>query len=173
LRTSLLLLAVVVFVVAPAAALGVASPSVAPEDNLERAVLEELNLVRLEHGLRSLRANPRLTAAAEHHTQDMVTSGFFSHTSPDGRPAAARIKRFYKPRTARRPWTVAENLIWHEQRLSARAAIAAWLASPGHRENLLKPAFREVGISAVRAHGAPGVFGNRSVVVVTVDFGRR
>ena len=85
---------------------------------------------------------------------------------------AKRIKGFYKPRSARRRWTVGENLIWRAERLSARAAVGAWLASPGHRENLLGP-FREVGISAVRALAAPGVYGHRRVVVLTVDFGAR
>ena len=51
--------------------------------------------------------------------------------------------------------------------------MTAWLVSPGHRENLLGAAFREVGISAVRAVGAPGVYGHRRVVVLTVDFGAR
>lgn len=172
LRTLLPLVAVV-FVAIPAAALGAAEPRIAPADNLEAEVLDELNLVRLEYGRRQLRLHPRLTAAADQHTQEMVTSGFFSHTSADGRPAAARIKSFYRPRTARRPWTVGENLIWKTSRLTARAAVAAWLASPGHRENLLAPAYREVGISAVRALSAPGVYGRRPVVVITVDFGRR
>jgi uncharacterized protein YkwD len=51
--------------------------------------------------------------------------------------------------------------------------VTAWLASPGHRENLLGPKYREVGISAVRAAGAPGVYGGRRIVLLTVDFGAR
>ncbi len=139
----------------------------------ESAVLDELNLVRLEHGLKQLRINPKLTAAADHHSLEMVHSGYFAHKSPDGGHFASRIKDFYKPRAVRQKWRVGENLIWSEQRLSARAAVSAWLASPGHRENLLGHAFREVGISAVRAVGAPGVFGGRRIVLLTVDFGAR
>ena len=136
-------------------------------------MLAELNLVHLEHGLKQLRINRKLTAAADHHSLEMVRSGYFGHESADGSPFARRIKAFYRPRSARRPWTVGENLIWHEQRLDARAAVSAWLASHGHRENLLGQAFREVGISAVRAVGAPGVFGGRRIVLLTVDFGAR
>jgi uncharacterized protein YkwD len=153
--------------------MGADGPRVAAEDRLESAVLAELNLVRLEHGLKQLRANPKLTAAADHHSLEMVRSGYFGHESADGSHFAKRIKAFYQPRTARRPWTVGENLIWQAPRLTARAAVVSWLASPGHRENLLESAFREVGVSAVRARGAPGVYGNRSVVVLTVDFGAR
>ena len=145
----------------------------APADRLESAVLDELNLVRLEHGLRQLRLSPSLTEAADNHSLAMVKAGYFAHESPDGSHFARRIKRLLQAAAARRKWRVGENLIWRTDRLTARAAVAAWLASPGHRENLLGPKFREVGISAVRALGAPGVYGHRCVVVLTVDFGAR
>ena len=154
-------------------ALGAGALNVVPADELESAVLAELNVVRVEHGLRPLRLNHRLTAAADAHSREMVLSGYFGHESADGSGFASRIKDYYEPRAARRTWTVGENLIWQERRLTARAAVTSWLASPGHRENLLEPAFREVGISAVRATAAPGVYGKRRVVVLTVDFGAR
>ena len=166
-------LAVVLAFLVPAVAFAADGPHVAPADRLESAVLDELNLVRLEHGLRQLRLSPNLTEAADHHSLAMVRAGYFAHESPDGSHFANRIKNFYKPRAAGRQWRVGENLIWRTDRLTARAAVAAWLASPGHRENLLGRKFREVGISAVRAVGAPGVYGHRSVVVLTVDFGAR
>ncbi len=156
----------------PAMALAAAGPQVSPADRLEAAVLDELNLVRLENGRSQLRLNPRLTAAADSHTLEMVLSGYFGHESADGSHFARRLKGFYRPHS-RRAWRVGENLIWQTERLSARAAVAAWLASPGHRDNLLKSDFREVGIAALRAEGAPGVYGNRRVVVLTVDFGAR
>ncbi|HEU0304953.1 MAG TPA: CAP domain-containing protein [Gaiellaceae bacterium] len=156
--------------VAPGIAAGPAN--VAHADELEAAVLEELNLVRLEHGLRPLRLSPGLTAAAEFHSLDMVRVGFFGHESADGRDFAARIRSFYRPRPRGGLWTVGENMAWQTRRLSARAAVVRWLHSPGHRENLLRARFREIGISAVRAR-APGVFGHRRVVVLTVDFGAR
>ena len=105
--------------------------------------------------LKQLRPSPTQTAAADHHSLEMVRSGYFGHESADGSHFAKRIKAFYQPRRARRPWAVGENLIWQAPRLTARAAVVSWLASPGHRDNLLESAFREVGISAVRARGAP------------------
>jgi uncharacterized protein YkwD len=166
-------IAVAIAVVMPSAGSAADGPVVSSANSLESALLDELNLVRLEHGLRQLRINPRLTAAADSHSHDMVRSGYFAHDSLNGKHWAQRIKSFYRPRAARRGWTVGENLIWREHRLSARAAVIAWLGSPGHRENLLNSSYREVGISAVRALGAPGVYGNREVVVLTVDFGAR
>ncbi len=166
-------LAVVAALLLPAVASAADGPDVAPVDRLESAVLDELNLVRLEHGLRQLTLSPNLTEAADSHSHQMVVSGYFGNESPDGSHFARRIKGFYKPRAVRRKWTVGENIIWSTRRLTARAAVAAWLASPGHRENLLGRKFREVGVSAVRAAGAPGVYGHRRVVVLTVDFGAR
>jgi uncharacterized protein YkwD len=160
-------------VLLPALAVAADAPPVARADRLEANVLDELNLVRLEHGLRQLRLSPNLTQAADHHSLTMVRAGYFAHESPDGSHFARRIKAFYKPRAIKRKWQVAENLIWRTDRLTARAAVTAWLASPGHRENLLGRKYREVGISAVRAVGAPGVYGHRCVVVLTVDFGAR
>jgi uncharacterized protein YkwD len=170
-RKHLLLAATALAMLVPAVAVATDAPPMASADRLESAVLDELNLVRLEHGLRQLGLSPHLTAAAEAHSREMIVAGYFAHESRDGSHFARRIKSFYKPRG--RTWKVGENLIWHTDRLGARKAVAAWLASPGHRENLLGRDFREVGISAVRAHGAPGVYGKRRVVVITVDFGAR
>lgn len=144
-----------------------------PLDSLESAVLDELNLARAENGLRPLRPDVRLATAAEQHSMDMVESGYFGHESSDGSVFWKRIKRFYRPRTNPGTWTVGENLFWQTRTVSARAAVRAWLRSPGHRENLLEPSFRDVGIAAVRAARAPGVYGHRRVVVLTVDFGAR
>ena len=163
-----------VAVLVPAAALGTSTSRVVlPADSLELAVLDELNGARAEYGLRPLRPNVRLATAAEEHSVDMVESGYFAHESSDGSVFSNRIKRFYSPRTKPGAWSVGENLLWQTQSVSARTAVRAWLRSPGHRANLLRPSFRDVGIAAVRAVRAPGVFGHRRVVVLTVDFGVR
>jgi hypothetical protein len=38
---------------------------------------------------------------------------------------------------------------------------------------LLSPQWREVGLAALKARRAPGVYGGRSVTVVVADFGAR
>ena len=133
---------------------GADTPRVSSQDRLESAVLDELNLVRLEHGLRQLRINPKLTAAADHHSLAMVRSGYFAHESPDGGHFAARIKGFYKPRAVRR-WTVGENLIWQERRLSGAGRRDGLAREPRPPREPPRPGFREVGISAVRASARP------------------
>ena len=49
---------------------------------------------------------------------------------------------------------------------SARDVVSAWLRSPGHRENILQPGFRDVGAALVRADG---VFYEGATVVWIVD----
>jgi uncharacterized protein YkwD len=64
-------------------------------------------------------------------------------------------------------------MVWASPELSADQAIQVWLNSPPHRKNLLAPAWREVGLGAVRALAAPGVFKGLDVTILTADFGVR
>jgi uncharacterized protein YkwD len=51
----------------------------------------------------------------------------------------------------------------------ARAIVKTWLASPGHRANLLHPGYRIVGVGALR-----GTFsGYRGALMITTDFAGR
>lgn len=60
-----------------------------------------------------------------------------------------------------------ENLAWGTgARGTAQGVVVAWLASPGHRANLLRPSFTRVGVSDL-----VGAFrGYRGAHVVTADF---
>jgi uncharacterized protein YkwD len=141
-------------------------------NQFETAVLDELNAIRRAHGLRPLRLSRPLSAAAEAHSRAMGRFGFFSHESRDGSEFWARVKRWYGPGGYDR-WSVGENLLWSSGRPSAAEAVRLWMASPGHRKNILTASWREVGLAAVAVSGAPGVYGGRDVVIVTSDFGFR
>ena len=54
-----------------------------------------------------------------------------------------------------------------------RQLIEMWLNSPPHRENLLNPRWREIGLGGVRALGAPGIYTGYDVTILTADFGYR
>jgi uncharacterized protein YkwD len=64
-------------------------------------------------------------------------------------------------------------MVWASPGLSADQALEMWLNSPPHRKNLLTPAWREIGLGAVRALAAPGVYQGRDVTILTADFGVR
>jgi uncharacterized protein YkwD len=156
---------------APAAAANQSGATVTSSGSLEAAVLAELNEVRRAYGLTPLRLSAGLAAAATVHSRAMAQFGFFQHESRDGSSFSQRVKRFYAA-TRRGTWSVGENLLWGT-RMSAAHAVRLWMQSPGHRRNILTPHWREVGLSAVHASQAPGVFGGRSVFIITSDFGVR
>ncbi len=118
-------------------------------------MLVELNAIRRAHGLEPLRLSRPLTSAADSHSRAMGTFGFFSHSSRDGSEFWKRVKRFYGP-GGHGSWSVGENLLWSTTGLDASGALKLWMASPGHRKNILTPRWREVGLSAVSVPAAPG-----------------
>ncbi len=157
--------------VAPAAAATSTGTTISGSASLEAAVLSELNAVRRAHGLKPLRRSGPLAAAAGVHSRAMAKHGFFQHDSRDGSSVSERVQRFYGP-SGHGTWSVGENLLW-STRVDAAAAVQMWMQSPPHRRNILTPHWREIGLSAVRASHAPGVYGGRDVVIITSDFGVR
>lgn len=138
---------------------------------LETGVLETINALRVERGLRPLRLSPALSAAAEEHSREMALDGYFAHESRDGSSYVARVRRHYEPRG--RPWEVGENLLWASPWVGVREALRMWLVSPRHRAVLLYRGWREIGISVIHATTAPGYFGGLEVTILTADFGVR
>jgi uncharacterized protein YkwD len=140
--------------------------------SLESSVLVDINVFRRAHGLARLRLNPGLNGAARQHSRQMAADGYFAHESADGSAFWKRVQRFY-PSSSARVWSVGENLVWSSPSLDAKQALQLWLASPEHRANLMNPRWREIGVSAVHAAAAPGVFNGLAVTIVTTDFGVR
>jgi uncharacterized protein YkwD len=139
---------------------------------LEDAVLDRINQIRRGRGLRPLRYNGRLAAAAAYHSKDMARRGYFEHDSADGTAFWRRIERFYASRGFR-SWTVGENLLWASDAYGAAFAVREWMHSPPHRANILSRDWREIGIGAVHSSSAPGEYRGESVTIVTADFGAR
>ena len=136
---------------------------------LESSVIDRMNAVRRARGLRPLRLNARLRAAALFHSRDMGRRGYFEHDSISGTPFWRRIERFY-PSRGFASWTVGENLLWGSDTYDGRFAVREWMNSPPHRHNILSRSWREVGIGAVYFANAPGEYRGRPVTIVTADF---
>jgi uncharacterized protein YkwD len=139
-------------------------------DDLETALLGQINALRRQHGLAPLRANARLRAAADAHSAAMGSRGFFAHESANGTSFWERVQRYY---TKTRYWSVGENLLWSSPEVDPAGALKMWMASPPHRKNLLTARWREIGLSAVHVDAGPGVFRGMPVTIVTADFGVR
>lgn len=139
---------------------------------LDAAIFEEVNAVRVSHGLRPVRPSAALTNAAIGHSLEMARRGYFAHSSRDGSAFWRRIGRSYSLAHSQY-WAVGENLAWSAEGLSGPRAVRLWLASPKHRAVLLAARWHEAGVSAVRGRDVGGFYGSRDVVIVTMDFGVR
>jgi uncharacterized protein YkwD len=141
-------------------------------ENLELvrdAILCLHNQVRVQHNLPLLKENAKLRKAASGHSADMVGEGFFDHSSPDGDSFVDRIiGAGYAKRND--GWTLGENLAWGTGDLSsAKGVMDAWMGSAGHKANILKKAYKEVGIG-IRV-GVPSDEGVGATI--TADFGAK
>lgn len=97
----------------------------------------------------------------------MATRKFFAHDTPDGVDPGARMEGAGYPVSST---TTGENLAWGAKAESAPVRIVEdWMHSPGHRANILRPEFTEVGVGV--AYQAPIVGAIRPVGVYTTDFG--
>ena len=139
----------------------VAAPSASASRHarpFEAKLLSQINLARTMNGLRPLHLNRALGRAAEQYSNELAGLRTLSHVSPDGatpedRAAAAGYHGTY----------IGENLAVG---MGPVMTVRAWMASPGHRANLLNSAFHVVGLGA-----AAGLFGPEVTVYVTADFG--
>jgi uncharacterized protein YkwD len=139
---------------------------------LEQQVVGALNQQRVRRGLAPLRINRQLAIAARGHSLSMAEHGYFAHESFDGSAFWVRIKAAY-PALGTRAWAAGENLAWASPVLTAAEAVELWMHSPQHRQNLLAPRWREVGVGGVRALAASGVYEGLDVTILTADFGVR
>ena len=67
-------------------------------------------------------------------------------------------------------WTIGENIAWGSGALATpRAIVNGWMHSPGHRANILRASFRDIGIGIRLGAPGPGLSGGATYVT---DFGR-
>lgn len=118
------------------------------DDRLENQMLLLLNDDRTEKGLHPLYIDTALVWAARLHAADMLRRGYFAHDTPEGINPFQRLKQLnihYR--------VAGENLA---KAATVIAAYRALMQSPGHRANMMNPAFRKVGIG-VQDAGTRGV----------------
>ena len=134
---------------------------------VRRATLCLLNQERARRRLTRLGPDRRLALAARRHARDMVRQGYFAHESLSGTPFTERIHR--TGYTVGRAWRLGENLGWGGgSHATPTAMVRAWMASPGHRANVLGR-YREVGVGL--ALGAP-VPGQPDAATYATEFGK-
>ena len=104
-----------------------------------KAALDGCNNQRAAAGLSALKWSDSLETAAMVRAQEIVTT--WSHTRPNGSDW----------------WTVNSNIMYGENLAkgysSADAAVAAWMASPTHKENIMYGSFKTCGIAIYEIGG--------------------
>ena len=126
------------------------------------------NRTRAQKRLRALAANEALAEAAAGHAGDMVARGYFDHETPEGAYFDERIRATGYTRGAN-GWKIGENLIWASGDLATPGELMrSWLASSGHRANILKASYRELGLGVV--FGTPN---GDAGVTIAAEFGAR
>ncbi|MDA0179928.1 CAP domain-containing protein [Solirubrobacter phytolaccae] len=145
------------------------TPDATNLDAVRAALLCLHNQIRAQANLPVLKDNAKLRKAAVGHSNDMVNDGFFDHTSPNGDTFVDRIiGAGYAKRND--GWTIGENLAWGTGELSTPQAIMnAWMNSSGHKANILKKSYKEVGIAVRIGVPTDGTVG----ATVTADFGAK
>lgn len=106
--------------------------------DLEAEMLQLVNEERVKRGLSPLKADPELAVVARAHSADMFARGYFSHYTPEKKDPFDRMKK-----AGVRFITAGENLALGR---TLKICHEGLMNSPGHRANILNPAFGRSGI---------------------------
>jgi uncharacterized protein YkwD len=132
-------LPLVAALVAVACAVPVTAAHAATSAEGADTVVAMVNQERREAGCDPVTVDGRLTTAAQKHSKDQAEMGKMTHTGSDGSTAGQRVTRAgYK-------WSkVGENVA--SGTTSPQRAMQLWMASDGHRKNILNCAFENIGV---------------------------
>ena len=111
-------------------------------NSTEQQVFNLTNQERAALNIPLLKADNRLTQAARNHSQDMAINDFFSHTGSNGSSGGQRMSN------QGYDWnTWGENIA--AGYTSAQSVMNAWMNSSGHRANILRNSFCDLGVGVI------------------------
>ena len=120
-------------------------------------LLQDTNDQRSANGLGGLSLNEKLDNAAQAKANDMAARNYWAHNTPEGNPPWVFITNAgYSYQTA------GENLAYGFD--SSGNAVAGWMASPGHKANILNTTYTEVGFGFANASDYQGT-GPETIIV--------
>ena len=110
-------------------------------------VIDLVNQVRAENGLGSVSATSQLMDAAQVRATETAT--LFSHTRPDGSLYVTAFNGVSYRATG-------ENIATGQR--TPQSVMASWLNSTGHRNNILNPEFKHIGVGCYQTNGGYGIY---------------
>ncbi|MGX1274707.1 CAP domain-containing protein [Streptomyces phaeoluteigriseus] len=106
-------------------------------------VVALVNSERAKAGCSPVTLNAKLSQAAQAHSADMASHNTMSHTGSDGSDPGQRITR------AGYLWsTYGENVAYGYS--TPEQVMAGWMASAGHKRNILDCGFKEIGVGVAQ-----------------------
>ena len=122
-------------------------------ETVRQQLLDRVNEERKRRRLGPLRPNRTLSSAAQTYADRMMREGFYGHVSPRGDTVLERVQA-----SGYDPELTGENLASGQP--TAEQAMDNWMASKGHRDNILEPSFQDVGfgVSVLESKGELKIF---------------
>jgi uncharacterized protein YkwD len=125
------------------------------------------NYARAQQGLSPLQLNGTLNAAGATKLASDLSCAEFSHT-PCGQPFDVVFATYLQGATS---YEIGENIAWGTGSFGTpRQTMSGWLHSTGHRENILTPAYTELGIGYLPGQSFRGYTG---ATLWSQEFGTR
>jgi len=123
---------------------GPVSPEIA---TIEMSAFNQVNQQRTANSRAALTMDAAMRTVARAHSQDMIDRGFTDHVNPDGLGPGQRLSAQGITYTI-----VGENIAWNQGYADpATAAVNGWMASSGHRANILDSRFTRTGMGVALA----------------------
>jgi uncharacterized YkwD family protein len=107
-------------------------------DDFQNRVVALTNAERAKYGLPALKMNPDLQRMARIKSEDMRNKNYFDHHSPTFGSPFDMMKQFGISYSY-----AGENIAAGQQ--SPEDVVKAWMNSPGHRANILKREYTQIG----------------------------
>ncbi len=118
-------------------------PNINDVKKLESEVVRLVNIERAKRGLAPLKENWELSRVARYKSADMKNKGYFSHQSPTYGSPFNMMENF-----GFKFYTAGENIAMGQR--TPQEVMNAWMNSQGHRANILKPDFKEIGVGLAK-----------------------
>ncbi|HEY1037180.1 MAG TPA: CAP domain-containing protein [Candidatus Paceibacterota bacterium] len=126
-----------------------------------KGIISATNAERTKAKLGFLALDSGLTKSAELKLQDMFKNQYFQHVSPSGESVSDLAKK-----AGYEFIVVGENLALGIF-AGDQQVVAAWMASPGHKKNILDVRYRDIGVAV-----GQGVYQGRKQWLVVQQFGK-
>lgn len=121
-------------------------PDPPPFEAQAKEVIQLVNRERNMRGLIPFSENWQLSRVARFKSEDMALKGYFAHNSPTYGTPFRMMQDFGLRYSA-----AAENIAMGQR--TPQAVMNAWMNSPGHRANILSPAYTQIGVGVAQNKG--------------------